>query len=115
MPGQHSLRRRFLSLSCLLTLLLLAGVWNLPPSPARRRVPDNAASSAGLRKSTAEQAALLGEAYGKLPLSFEANDGQTDARVKFLSRGSGYTLFLTPTETVLRLRVADRGLRAWAS
>ncbi|HYK64540.1 MAG TPA: hypothetical protein VEY94_06330, partial [Patescibacteria group bacterium] len=39
--------------------------------------------------------------YGKLPLSFERNDGQTDSRVKFLSRGKGYTLFLTPTETVL--------------
>jgi hypothetical protein len=34
------------------------------------------------------------EGYGKLPLSFEANRGQTDARVKFLSRGIGYTLFL---------------------
>jgi hypothetical protein len=27
--------------------------------------------------------------YGKLPLSFEKNQGQTDARVKFLSRGAG--------------------------
>src|SRR2546427_9626636 len=44
------------------------------------------------------------EAYGKLPLSFEANRGQTDGRVKFLSRGRGYTLFLTPTEAVLALR-----------
>ena len=43
-------------------------------------------------------------AYGKLPLHFEANQGQTDPQVKFLSRGSGYTLFLTPTEAVLALR-----------
>jgi len=35
-----------------------------------------------------------------LPLFFEANRGQTDARVKFLARSSGYTLFVTPTETV---------------
>ena len=41
--------------------------------------------------------------YARLPLSFEANHGQTDRRVKFLSRGSGYTLFLTPTEGVLAL------------
>ena len=27
--------------------------------------------------------------YGKLPLHFEANRGQTDARVRFLSRGPG--------------------------
>src|SRR2546428_57943 len=46
-------------------------------------------------------------AYGKLPLSFEANAGQADPQVKFLSRGSGYTLFLTPTEAVLTLTKAD--------
>ena len=43
-------------------------------------------------------------AYGKVPLSFEANQGQTDEKVKFLSRGKGYTLFLTSTEAVLALR-----------
>src|SRR5579864_1878181 len=36
-----------------------------------------------------------------LPLFFEANQGQTDSRVQFLSRSKGYTLLLTPTETVL--------------
>jgi hypothetical protein len=41
------------------------------------------------------------EAYGKLPLRFEANAGQTDPQVQFLVRGSGSTLFLTATETVL--------------
>jgi hypothetical protein len=44
------------------------------------------------------------DAYGKLPLSFEANQGQSDTRVKFLSRGSGYTLFLTSSEAVLLLQ-----------
>jgi YVTN family beta-propeller protein len=39
--------------------------------------------------------------YGKLPLSFEANEGQTDAKVKFLSRGTGQTLFLTTNGAVL--------------
>src|SRR6266568_21017 len=48
--------------------------------------------------------ARLAESYGKIPLSFEANQGQTDPRVKFLSRGSGYTLFLTSDEAVLALR-----------
>ncbi len=41
------------------------------------------------------------EAFGNLPLSFEANQGQTGAEVKFLSRGSGYTLFLTGDEAKL--------------
>src|SRR5713226_7776404 len=42
--------------------------------------------------------------YGKLPLHFEANQGQTAGPVTFLARGSGYGLFLTPTESVLILR-----------
>ncbi|MBK9063704.1 MAG: SBBP repeat-containing protein [Acidobacteria bacterium] len=42
--------------------------------------------------------------YGTLPLSFEANQGQADDRVKFVARGPGYGLFLTRTEAVLTLR-----------
>ncbi len=41
--------------------------------------------------------------YGKLPLSFEANRGQSDRQVKFLSRGNGYALFLTDSAAVLSL------------
>jgi hypothetical protein len=36
-------------------------------------------------------------------MSFEANQGQSDASVKFLSRGLGYGVFLTSTEAVLVL------------
>ncbi len=43
------------------------------------------------------------DSYGKLPLSFEANHGQTDASVKFLSRTNGYSLFLTGDEAVFAL------------
>jgi hypothetical protein len=42
--------------------------------------------------------------YANLPLQFEANGGQTNSEVKFLSRGRGYTLFLTGNEAVLTLR-----------
>src|SRR5437868_13276437 len=31
--------------------------------------------------------------YKTLPMHFEANRGQTDPQVKFVSRGRGYTLF----------------------
>src|SRR5229473_3193176 len=41
-----------------------------------------------------------GNSYGKLPISFEPNQGQTDARVKFFARASGYTLFVTSDEAV---------------
>jgi len=46
----------------------------------------------------------LAASYGKLPLSFEANQGQARGHVKFLSRGRGYTIFLTHDEAVLALR-----------
>ena len=62
--------------------------------------------------ATASDAATvkIQTAYGKLPLHFEANQGQTDEQVQFLSRGDGYSLFLTPTEAVLALRNAERGM-----
>ena len=44
--------------------------------------------------------------FGRIPLSFEANRGQTDAQVQYLARGPGYTLFLTATEAVLALKPA---------
>jgi uncharacterized repeat protein (TIGR01451 family) len=36
-----------------------------------------------------------------LPLFFEANRGQADSQVRYMARGKGYTLLLTPTETIL--------------
>jgi carboxypeptidase family protein/beta-propeller repeat-containing protein len=50
--------------------------------------------------------------YGHLPLTFEANRGQTDSAVEFLARGDGYGVFLTRSEAVLRLRGSDRDGRA---
>jgi len=51
--------------------------------------------------------------YGKLPLSFELNQGQADAGVKFLSRGRSLNLFLTGTEAVLE--VQESGARSHES
>lgn len=52
--------------------------------------------------------ARLVPSYGKLPLGFEPNDGQADGRVKFLSRGPRYMLFLTPDGAVLALEKASQ-------
>lgn len=41
--------------------------------------------------------------YGNLALTFTANQGQVDPRVKFISSGSGYTLFLTDQAAILSL------------
>ncbi len=70
------------------------------------------ASASGVTASVSPDPASrsrLDAAYGKLPLSFEANQGQTNSEVEFLSRGRGYTLFLTGNEAVLALNKAEIG------
>src|SRR5438477_2498195 len=47
--------------------------------------------------------ARVSQSYGKLPLHFEANEGQTHHDVRFLARGAGYSLYLTAGEAVLVL------------
>ena len=63
-----------------------------PPMPRHSR----AALDDGVRMRAQED-------YARLPVAFEPNQGQTDKRVKFLSHGRGYSLFLTSTEAVLTL------------
>lgn len=53
-------------------------------------------------RQTQDTAARLSEINP--PLAFEENSGQTAEEVRFLARGSGYTLFLTNRETVLSLQ-----------
>jgi hypothetical protein len=91
-------------------LFLLAAALLSPSRQEGAQIPGSAehspqprATLANNRPSHAEQARAIG-AYGKLPLGFEANQGQTDSRVRFLSRGGGYSLFLTPNEAVLALQ-----------
>jgi len=60
------------------------------------------ASDASQQTDTKTRDRIL-EAYENFPPSFDANQGQTDSRVKFLSRGRGYTLFLTSDEAVFSL------------
>ena len=68
-----------------------------------RAVSPSVVSPIGTSQADPKAQARILDSYGKLPLSFEANHGQTDARVKFLSRTSGYSLFLTADEAVLTL------------
>ncbi len=51
--------------------------------------------------------ATVQASYGQLPLSFEANQGQVDPQVQFLTRGRGHQLFLTPSDAVLALRTGE--------
>src|ERR1039458_9589763 len=53
----------------------------------------------------------VSSSYEKLPVSFEANAGQTAGGVQYLARATRYTLFLTPGERVLALRASQPGSR----
>jgi hypothetical protein len=57
-----------------------------------------------LPQTSRPQSGRVQTSYGNLPLTFEANQGQTSSEVKFLSRGKGYTAFLTAGGIVLSLR-----------
>jgi hypothetical protein len=48
------------------------------------------------------------------PMSFEPNQGQSSAKVRFLSRGIGYTVFLCADETVLTLQEGKGAMPARA-
>jgi uncharacterized repeat protein (TIGR01451 family) len=53
----------------------------------------------------------IDRSFGKLPLQFEANQGQQPAQVKFVARGQDYTVFLTPDGAVLSLRKVRHQIR----
>ena len=94
----------------ILSLLTSAAIAISPVLPCSAANADDVAASAerslapGTTSKPDEAARVrVSEAYGKLPLYFEANRGQTDAQVKFLSRGGRHVLFLSPTEAILVL------------
>jgi len=97
---QGSIRSGLVSLAAVLGLgvgVILSGGHGISPQSVIQAIGQHPG-----RLSPPLKPVLLG-AYGKLPLSFEANRGQADPEVRFLARGKGYTLFLTATETVLSL------------
>jgi hypothetical protein len=97
---------------CLLSVGAVLIRTTLPATKDRLALRDSAVLSrtehsleAVAKASPDESKSRLVNFYGRLPLSFEANRGQTDPQVKFVARGSGYTLFLTRRgEAVLALR-----------
>ena len=67
------------------------------PCSAQNIPPDTMRSAPSLSRNARTD-------FGTLPLSFEANQGQSDPRVKFLARGSGYAVFLTSGQMAVALR-----------
>ncbi len=102
MPTPSSLfsdARRFRAAFVLTAVCLaLAALCASRALPTRGRAETRRAAEAG------RPAPRPLEDYGKLPMRFEANRGQTGGEVKFLARGAGYTLFLSDAGAALRLR-----------
>ena len=94
-------KTKFILVGCLLWALPLTTLPRVAAKP-------NAAAPSQTTTNTAEANMTVSENYGKLPLSFEPNLGQSAKQVKFLSRGQGYTLFLTPDEAVFSLRNSEK-------
>ena len=76
------------------TALVLVGVFQLAPG-LNTTGSHNLLPPAESSDVTEETEQRIIQAYGKLPLHFEPNQGQIAEEAKFMARGDGYTLFLT--------------------
>jgi len=98
------MRRTTLSLAVL--LVPLGAFLTLRHGPRRLLGHTPSATSASI--SGAAEPARWNSVYARLPLSFEANLGQADPQVKFLSRGRGYAFLLSRDGAAMKLRSAAR-------
>ena len=80
------------------------------PSSLAAQLSDGAIrSNEQSKEPNAKASTRIGQSYGKLPMRFESHYDQNNSRVKFIVRGSGYSLFLTDNEAVMRLRKKSAG------
>ena len=111
---QPSLRLAFpFTLALAMCAIAAAMIFSLTPATMHR--VSSAASTPFLHhvkqsaqgsQSPAQQRFLA--AYGRRAMDFERNQGQTDAAVKYLAHGKGYTLFLTSSDAVFAFPVSQK-------
>src|SRR5215471_10311831 len=102
MRSLNPFRYKCASIAALTISLFLLTVVSLPG--ARKTSLPAKAEGRALSAPTSAQRLRIMESYGKLPLRFEPNQGQSDPRVRYLSRGPGYALYLTDTHAEIALR-----------
>ena len=81
-----------------LLVALIAALFLLPHHTDSQLKSARSESAHDARRET------LARNFGQLPLSFEANRGQTAKNVDFVARGGGYAMFLSPTQATLSLK-----------
>ena len=89
-PQPGIMPRQALALAFLATALCALAVWAQGAPPA-------------------QTAAVPDAAYGKLPVSFVPNKGQTDGRVQYMAQGGGYAFNFSPDKAALSFTKGDRG------
>ena len=89
-------RRNIFTIWLSLIIGMIAGIWVMVGARGA-----SAHLSAGQARQ--ELGSTAEETYRRLPMTFEANLGQVDPEVKYLSRGHGYQVYLTAGEAVLVL------------
>jgi hypothetical protein len=104
-PIQPRLRLNFYPklVFAVLALWILAGGFLLDANHHAKMSSKANIAGTSQRETTLESRRQVLSEYGKLPLAFEPNRGQSDPAVKYMARGSGYTLFLTSNEAVLSM------------
>lgn len=107
MTDRNTARRR---VSLLLAIAFVYGVIQLmwlesPPSedPLAQAKPSAMQQHAPSDKPIVR----IDEKYGQREIYFEENRGQTDKKVRFLSKGTGYQFFITEEEAVFVLKKAQ--------
>ena len=97
---------------CLAVVLVLACGWvakrgSHVKSAGNDRAAGAAAVAVAARAHLRSASEVVTE-YGRVPLAFEPNLGQANPEAKFLARGAGYELFLTPKESVFVLNTGEK-------
>lgn len=93
---------RCIALLCI--LIPVVTISPFKPDSISKSSAQPASSKNSFHRTEQHSRTRLIENYGKLPLRFEANEGQSGNQAKFISRGSGYALFLSDQEAVLGLQ-----------
>jgi hypothetical protein len=88
----------------IVALFLSAHMQRHAPSSGPIASNHSVASAQPATQLSVAQKENVANGYGKLPLAFEANQGQTAPEVRYLAHGQSYQLFLTNQEAVLTLR-----------
>jgi len=94
-----------IAIAAILPLALLLAIVHSGSKPSAQAVSQHSTIAANaLKQPTPAQSEKIAAAFGTLPMSFEKNQGQTAAEVRYVSHGPGYELFLTGQEAVVALR-----------